>query len=371
MKNKDKEPLFHISKRDTLTPVQAWGIRLLSILIALIVCAIVTSAVTKLNPFSVFGTMFSGAFGSSRKIWVTFQNLAVLLLVSLAVTPAFKMRFWNISAEGQVLMGAFGCAACMITLADKVPNGLLIVIMFAASVLAGAIWAVIPALFKAKWNTNDTLFTLMMNYIATQLVACFCIIWENPKGSGAIGVINAATEIGWVRIGNKYLLPLIVAAVMTVFTYIYLNYTKHGYEIAVVGESERTARYVGIKVERVMIRTLLLSGAICGLTGFILVGGINQTLTTTLAGGRGFTAVMVSWMSRFNPFTMILTSFLIVFLDRGAGEISTAFGLNTSYSDILTGIIIFFLIGCEFFIRYKLTFRHAESETANGKEDKK
>ena len=358
MNNNVREPLIHISKRDALPQYKAWLIRILAIIIALLVCAIITAAITKLNPFEVYGTMFKGAFGSKRKTWVTFQNLSVLLLISLAVTPAFRMRFWNIGAEGQTLMGAFACAACMICLTDKVPNWLMIVLMLVTSVAAGAIWGLIPAIFKAKWNTNDTLFTLMMNYIATQIVACYCIVWENPKGSGTIGIINSASEAGWIRIGNKYLFPILVAVVVTVFIYIYMNYTKHGYEIAVVGESERTARYVGIKVERVMLRTMLLSGAICGLVGFILVGSINQTLTTTLAGGRGFTAVMVSWMSRFNPFTMILTSLLIVFLSRGAGEIATAYSLNTSYSEILTGIIIFFLIGCEFFIRYKISFRH-------------
>ena len=361
MNNKTKEPLFHIVKRDALPWQKAWGIRLAAILIALVVCGVITALVTKLNPVSVYSTMFTGAFGSARKSWVTFQNVAVLLLISLAVTPAFRMRFWYIGAEGQVLMGCFASAACMICLADKVPNWLLIVIMFITSIGAGAIWAMIPAIFKAKWNTNDTLFTLMMNYIATQIVACYCIIWENPKGSFTIGIINSASEAGWIRIGNKYLFAIIAALVMTVFVYIYMNYTKHGYEIAVVGESERTARYVGIKVEKVMLRTLLLSGGICGLTGLILVGGINHTLTTTLAGGRGFTAVMVSWMSQFNPFTMIFTSLLLVFLDRGAGEITTAYGLNSSFSEILTGIIIFFLIGCEFFIRYKLSFSHKKS----------
>ena len=107
-------------------------------------------------------------------------------------------------------------------------------------------------------------------------------------------------------------------------------------------------------MEKVIIRTMMLSGAICGLAGLLLVGGINHTITTTIAGGEGFTAVMVSWMSKFNPFTMILSSMLIVFMERGAGEISTNFGLNHSYSDILTGIILFFIIGCEFFISYQL-----------------
>ena len=354
---KNKEPLFHIVKRDDLPWFKVWGIRLLAILLALVLCSIVTVTLTKLNPLDVFGAVMKGAFGSKRKTWVTMQNTSVLLLIALAVTPAFRMRFWNVGGEGQILMGCWAAAACMILLTDKVPEWVLIVVMTVSSIVCGALWAAIPAYFKAKWNTNDTLFTLMMNYIATQLVACFAIVWENPKGSGTIGVINNASEFGWIHIGNKYLLPIIVALVMTIATYIYLHYTKHGYEIAVVGESERTARYIGIKVERVMMRTLLLSGGLCGLVGLILVAGINHTLTTTLAGGRGFTAVMVSWMSHFNPFTMILTSFLLVFLNRGASEIATAFSLNTSFSDILTGIIIFFIIGCEFFIRYQVSFR--------------
>ena len=354
---KNKEPLFHIVKRDDLPRFKVWGIRLLAILLALVLCSIVTVTLTKLNPIDVFGAVMKGAFGSKRKTWVTMQNTSVLLLIALAVTPAFRMRFWNVGGEGQILMGCWAAAACMILLTDKVPEWVLIVVMTVSSIVCGALWAAIPAYFKAKWNTNDTLFTLMMNYIATQLVACFAIVWENPKGSGTIGVINNASEFGWIQIGNKYLLPIIVALVMTIATYIYLHYTKHGYEIAVVGESERTARYIGIKVERVMMRTLLLSGGLCGLVGLILVAGINHTLTTTLAGGRGFTAVMVSWMSHFNPFTMILTSFLLVFLNRGASEIATAFSLNTSFSDILTGIIIFFIIGCEFFIRYQVSFR--------------
>ena len=180
-----------------------------------------------------------------------------------------------------------------------------------------------------------------------------------PKGSGKIGIINQKTNIGWLPevAGSKYLLSIIVALVVTVLMYVYLNYSKQGYEISVVGESERTARYVGIKVERIIMRTMLLSGAICGLVGLLLVGGINHTVTTTVANGQGFTAVMVSWMAKFNPFTMIFTSFLIIFLNRGASEISTSFGLSQSFSDILTGIILFFIIGCEFFIAYKIHFR--------------
>ena len=274
------------------------------------------------------------------------------------------MKFWNIGGEGQVLIGGLASAACMILLGDKIPNVLLIALMVVTSLAAAGLWAGIPAFFKAKWNTNETLFTLMMNYVATQLVAFFVILWEVPKGAGKIGIINQSTQAGWLpQIGSyKYLLNILVVALLTVFMYLYLSKTKHGYEISVVGESQRTARYVGIKVDRVIIRTMLLSGAICGLAGFLLVGGTDHTITTTIAGGRGFTAVMVSWLAKFNPLTMILTSFLLVFLSRGAAEISTVFGLNHAFGDILTGIILFFIIGSEFFISYKLSFRRQGKE---------
>ena len=359
-----KAPLFHISKRRSLPWYLSWCIRLCAIVLALIVCAVVTTALTGENPLAVYKTMWTGAFGTSRKIWILAQNTAILLCVSLAVTPAFRMRFWNIGGEGQVLMGGLASAACMILLGDKVPNALLIALMAVSSLALGALWGGLPAFFKAKWNTNETLFTLMMNYVATQLVAFFVILWEVPKGAGKIGIINQSTEAGWLpQIGSyKYLLNILVVALLTVFMYLYLNKTKHGYEISVVGESQRTARYVGIKVDRVIIRTMLLSGAVCGLAGFLLVGGTDHTITTTIAGGRGFTAVMVSWLAKFNPLIMILTSFLLVFLSRGAAEISTVFGLNHAFGDILTGIILFFIIGSEFFISYKLSFRKPGKE---------
>ena len=263
-----------------------------------------------------------------------------------------------------MLIGCLATAACMICLGGKIPNGLLIVIMIIASVAAGALWGFLPGIFKAKWNTNETLFTLMMNYIATQLAAFFIIVWEVPKGSGKIGIINQNTEAGWLPVlgGQRYLLPILLVAILTGVMYIYLNYSKHGYEIAVVGESQRTASYAGIKVERVIVRTMILSGAICGLIGLLLTAGTDHTLTTTIVGGRGFTAVMVSWMAKFNPIMMIFTSLLIVVLSRGASEISSVFGLNHSFADILTGIILFFIIGSEFFITYKVSLRKGKKE---------
>ena len=358
MAKKNSGPVLHISKRDNLPWYGAWAIRGAAILLALVVCAFVTTALTGENPLGVYKTMFQGAFGSKRKMWILGQNLAILLCVSLAVTPAFKMRFWNVGGEGQILIGGLATAACMILLGDKLPNWLLICVMTVSAMAAGAVWGGIPAICKAKWNTNETLFTLMMNYVATQLVAFFVIAWEVPKGAGKIGIINQSTQAGWLpQIGSyKYLLNILIVAVLVVVMYFYLARSKQGYEIAVVGESERTARYVGIPVGKVIVRTMMLSGAICGLAGLLLVGGTDHTITTTIAGGRGFTAVMVAWLAKFNPFGMIFTSFLLVFLNRGAAEISTIYTLNHSFGDILTGIILFFIIGSEFFISYRLDF---------------
>ena len=360
------EPLVRISKREGTTFVQKVLVRAIAILLALVVDAFFIFFVTGLNPISVYGVMWNGTFMNTTRFSWALRDLSSLLCIAIALAPAFKMRFWNIGAEGQVLIGCLATTACMICLADKLPNAVLILVSLAAALAAGALWGFLPAFFKAKWNTNETLFTLMMNYIATQLAAFFIIVWEVPKGAGKIGIINQGTEAGWLPVigGQKYLLVILVVAVLTVFMYIYLNYSKHGYEIAVVGESQRTASYAGIKVERVIVRTMVLSGAVCGLMGLLLTAGTDHTLTTTIVGGRGFTAVMVSWMAKFNPIIMIFTSLLLVVLGRGASVISSTFGLNQSFSDILTGIILFFIIGSEFFITYQVSLRKSGKKEA-------
>lgn len=353
-----REPLIRVSKNMSIPWWKGWLVRAAGILLALLVSGIVIVLLTGYNPIEVYIAMFEGAFGTERKAWITFQNMSMLLCVSLAVTPAFKMRFWNIGAEGQVLAGGLVTAACMIHLGKSLPPYILFPVMIIASILAGVIWAFFPAVFKARFNTNETLFTLMMNYVAMQLVSYFITFWENPAGSNSVGIINPTSKAGWIPdiFGQKYLLNIIVVALLTVGLYVYLRFSKQGYEIAVVGESENTARYVGINVKKVIIRTMVISGALCGIAGFLLVSGTNHTISVNTAGGLGFTAIMVSWLAKFNPIFMSLTSFLIVFLERGAGEIATAFRLNQSVAAIVTGIILFFIIGSEFFINYKIKF---------------
>ena len=359
-KRHSREPLAYISKRDNVPLSSRILVRAVAIVIALIVCGIVTKVLTSDDPISIYKTIVHGAFGRGRLL-VTVHDIAILLCVSLAVTPAFRMRFWNIGAEGQVLIGCLATAVCMFSLGGRVADWQLMIIMTVAAILSGMLWGVIPAIFKAQWNTNETLFTLMMNYVAIQLVEYFLKI-ADKSGSNVVGPDLLAH--GWLPdiFGVKYLLNIIVVAVITVLMYIYLKYSKHGYEISVVGESENTARYIGINVKKVIIRTMLISGAICGVAGLLLVGGSSHSIDSNLVGGRGFTAIMVSWLGKFNPITMILTTFLLVFLGRGADEVTSKFGLNGDFSDILTGIILFFIIGCEFFINYKINFSHRRKE---------
>ena len=357
MHNKVREPLFHIVKRDTLPWYQAWGIRAIAIVLALLLCALITTLCTHLNPLKVFGTMFSGAFGSPRKIWILGQNLAILLCISLAVTPAFKMRFWNCGGEGQILIGGLTAALIMVYQGNNLPLPLLFAAMALGSIAAGALWGFIPAWFKSRWGTNETLFTLMMNYVATSIVACMTNIMRGQASS--LGTLNKATKAGWfpVIMGQRYTINIIVVIVLTFVMYAYLRFSKQGYEISVVGESENTARYAGINVRRVTVRTMLISGAICGLCGFLIVAGKDQTISTASANGRGFTAIIVAWLAKFNTFYMMLISFLLIFLDRGASEIASAYSLNEYAADIITGIILFFILGSEFFINYRLVWR--------------
>jgi general nucleoside transport system permease protein len=236
--------------------------------------------------------------------------------------------------------------------------------MAIASIVAGGIWGLIPAVAKARWDTNESLFTLMLNYVAIQLTSYAVARWENPVGSNTVGVINQNSQAGWFPslFGQSYGLNVLLAIVLMVGMYGYLKYTKQGYEIAVAGESQNTARYAGISLTKVYLRTMIISGAICGFAGFITVSGASHTISTSTAGGRGFTAIIVAWLAKFNTFVMVLISFLLTFLDKGAGEIASQYNLNDYAAKMIEGVILFFILGSEFFINYRLIFRGKEKE---------
>ena len=359
-----REPLCHVVKRQSLPLYASLLIRAGAIVAALLLCSILSVLLIHGNPLDFLKTIFEGNFGTSRRLWKFAKDAAVLLCISLAVTPAFRMRFWNIGAEGQTLMGALASVAVAYYLGDKMPNGVLLLLMFLAAVVAGAIWGVLPAIFKAKWQTNETLFTLMMNYVATGLVAYFLLLWT-PSGSSVLG----ALPVGHLpQVLHPYFLLILFVLIITALVYIYLHYTKQGYEISVVGESENTARYIGINVGKVVVRTMIVSGAICGIAGFLIVSALDHSVTVTTVGGMGFTAIMVSWLAKFNPLVMIGTSALITFLQQGASQITTSFNIDSAFPSMMVGIVLFFIIGCEFFIQYRLVFRKREKAPKGGKD---
>ena len=355
----NKEPLMHISKRDGIETWKSWLIRIIAVLLSLVVCAGVIVALTGLNPIEVYKGIFDGAIGTKRRAWMTIRDTLVLLCIAVGITPAFKMRFWNIGAEGQVLIGGVTSAAMMIYLGNSLPPVVLFPLMFLGSAAAAMIWGVIPAFFKAYWNTNETLFTLMMNYIIIGVVKWLQGgPWEKiPRGSQQIE--QFASNACLPRVAGVYCGWIVVLA-LTVFMFLYMKYTKHGYEIAVIGESENTARYAGMNVGWVIMRTMFLSGAIAGVVGFLLVSGANNTLYSGVAAGAGFTAITVAWLAQLNPFAMVGISALLAVLQKGADTLNTQMGIPASLSDVITGVLLFFMLGCEFFINYKLVFRGAE-----------
>ena len=346
---KNFELPFHVVKRSTIPLWKSMTFRVVAVLAALLLCSLLSVFMIGANPIKFIATMFDGTFGSGRRIWKFAKDSSILLCIALAITPAFKMRFWNIGAEGQTLMGALAAVA-VIMYCKGAPNWIQLILMLIAAMLVGAIWGGLPAVFKALWGTNETLFTLMMNYVATGLVSYFLLLWT-PDGSSVLGRLST----GHLPIvGHDYLLLILLVLLLTGGIYVYQKYTKQGYEISVVGESENTARYIGINVRKVIIRTMIISGAICGFAGFLIVGALDHSVAVTSVGGMGFTAIMVSWLAKFNPLVMIGTSSFITFLSQGSSQITTTFNIDSSFPSMVVGIVLFFIIGCEFFIGYQL-----------------
>lgn len=362
------EPLFHIVKKDALPKWKTTLYTLIAIIISLFVSAIVCGAISKNNPFLFFKYLFEGAFKTPRKRWTFFRDAALLLGVAMALVPAFKMKFWNLGGNGQILMGALATIYCMKKLGGNTPDWVANICMILSSVLIGAIWAVIPAIFKAFFKTNESLFTLMMNYIAVGFVNYY-ITKNADTGSNTIRPIKVANL---PKVYNEYMLTIIVFSVVAIFMIVYFKFSKHGYEVSVVGESENTARYVGIKVKKVIIRTLALSGAICGLVGLMLAGSINRTITTSSANNMGFTAIMVAWLAKLDPITVIFSTLFITFVNNGMSTVRTSFKLTSvAATNIVLGIIYFFIIGCEFFLTYRIVFRKREKNNGKKASEKK
>ena len=349
-----KEPLFHIVKRDNLTAKQKALLYAGAIFLGLLIGGIICSLFSTKNPIDFFVSLFKGAISTSRRIWLLLQGTALLLGVSLALAPAFRMKFWNLGGNGQILMGCLAYVAMMFYLGGKLPDFVVMLLGLVFGVVMGAVWALIPALFKAFFNTNESLFTLMMNYIASGLVSMFITIWVKT-GSGVLAPIEKGNI---PMLGNSYLLTVLVFFILAGVMYAYLKYSKQGYEVSVVGESNNTARYIGINVKKVIIRTMIISGAIAGLVGAFIGGAIDHTISTTSASNMGFTAIMTAWLAAFNPLVMMASCFFITFVSKGMTQVRKDFKFtNDAIANIVIGVIYFAVIAVKFFLSYKFVFR--------------
>ncbi|MGC4020094.1 MAG: ABC transporter permease [Muricomes sp.] len=353
-----KEPLMRMVKRDAVSSKKAWEIRAIAFLLSLVTGGLLIWVMGH-NPLAVYQSMVVGSWGSKTVIYETVKIAVPLLITAIGISFAFKMKFWNIGAEGQILVGAVAAGAFGLFTAHIFPKLPLVILMLLAGMAAGGLYGLLPAVCKARWGTNETLFTLMLNYIALGLIKYLMNgPWKAPGSSfpkiamlvpGARLTKVLGVHWGWI-----------LALILVVVAYIYFNRTKQGYEISVVGESNDTARYAGINVSRVFRRTMFLSGALCGLVGMLQFAGADYTITEGTAGGVGFTAITVAWLAKMNPFGMLIVSIFIAMLERGSNTIQTNFKIPASASDLLIGIILFFMLGCEFFITYRLIFRGKE-----------
>lgn len=347
--------LIKVLKRPEPSKAYSIGIRLAAILFALLSSGLFILFLGH-NPVEVYRSMVEGSLGNAHRIEQTILKCIPLIITSLGIAVAFKMKFWNIGAEGQIMMGAF--AATFVALRyPEMPKPLLLILMGLAAVVVGGIWGVIPAIFKAKFGTNETILTLMFNYIAIKWVSYLQYgPWKDPKSMGfpkiAMFSDNAILpEVFGIHIG------WIIALILVIIMHIFIHYTKQGYEISVTGESEGTARYAGMNVPMIIVFTMLLSGGICGLSGMIEASAVSNTLSVNVSGGVGYTAIITTWLASLSAPIISVASFLFAMMIQGGSFIQIKFEIPAAAAQMLQGMILFFILGSEFFIRYRLSFR--------------
>jgi len=355
---------IRVAKRNSIENWKALSIRFGSVIAAFIVAALFIMAMGH-NPIEVYSSMLIGGLGSEYAIKETIIKSVPLLIAGLGIAIAFKMKFWNIGAEGQLVMGAFGASFIALNFGN-VPKFILIPLMALAAIICGGFWAMIPAFFKAKFKTNETIFTLMLNYIAIKWVTYLQYgPWKDPNAMGFPKIAGFSDNAVLPKVFGVHI-GVYAALLLAVIIYIFIKHTKRGYEISVIGESEKTAEYAGMNVSKIIISTIFLSGAICALAGMIQVSGVSKTLEVGIASGNGFTAIIIAWLSNLNPVVMVIISFLFAAMVQGSQYIQMAFGIPQSAAYILQGMILFFILGAQFFINYRLYFTFGKGGEKNG-----
>ncbi len=346
---------IRIIKRSDVKKTESIMIRIVAVVFALFVAGLLI-AFMKLNPIEVYASMVKGAFGSAYRFRETIIKAIPLVITSLGIAVAFKMQFWNIGGEGQIAMGAFLASFVALRL-PNLPQPLLLLLMIIAGFIGGGLWALPPAYFKAKLGTNETIVTLMMNYIALKWITYLQYgPWKDPKALGFPKIPNFTENAILPKIFGIHI-GWIMALVLAMIIYIFMNHTKKGYEIAVIGESEKTAQYAGINIKKTILIAIIISGGLCGLTGMIQASAVSNTLSVGITGGIGFTAIITTWLSVLSAPVIVIVSILFAALIQGGSFIQTAFGIPAAAAAMLQGIILFFVLGSEFFVKYTVAFQ--------------
>lgn len=372
---KKKEPLFRVVKREGGSPARLAVSYVVAVAVALCIGALLL-AVQGVPVFQFYRDMLTMGMVGSRypfRILEGFIRLFVpLLITSLALSLAFKMRFWNIGGEGQFIMGALCAGIAAMKLGNVLPQPVMLLVLAVCGILGGGIYGLIVALLKVRFGTNETLLTLMLNYIALYLLlflgetkASWNFLLSAESARPIFDQFPAAANMVVIKIGSFHLnLTLVIALVLCALIYAYLKYTKQGYEIAVVGDSPNTARYSGMKVGRIVVRTVFLSAALIGLAGAFYVSSAG-TLSTSVTNDVGWTGIVVAWLAKLNTVGILLTSLLITVLQFGCQAASTSYPMiDANFADLLQGIILFIVLAADFFIRFKLVFRRSDKEVA-------
>jgi simple sugar transport system permease protein len=346
---------MRFEKRDTVSKKMILAVPLLSIVIGLAFAGVFIGLTGK-DPLQVYQLMFAGAFGSVYGLSETVVKAVPLIFASLAVSLAFRMQLWNIGAEGQLYMGAFGATWVALTYPDW-PGWLLLSAMFLAGFFMGGLWGLLPAIPRAYFKVNETITTLLLNYIAILWVDYLVYgPWKDPKGLGfpitapfSESAILPAFGVTRIHLG------IVLALLAVVVVYVVLRYTRWGFEIRVSGESAAAAQYAGMNYVRNILLVMFVSGGLAGLAGMTEVSGITQRLQHGISPGYGFSAIIIAWLARLHPFAIVLVSFVFGGLLVGGFSIQTS-GFPAATVAMLQGAILFFVVGGEIFMQYRLTW---------------
>ena len=355
--------MIQISKRPELPKVRSTLIQIAAIFLSLVFAGVVIYAMGY-QPLKVFSNILTGALGSEMRVQQTIIKSIPLIIVSMGILVAFKMKFWNIGGEGQIVMGAFGASLVALNCPATWPMPVMIGMMMLVAIICGGIWAFIPAFFKARFGTNETIFTLMMNYIAIKFVTYLQFgPWKDPN-SGGFPKIPAFPSNGVLPKLFGIHCGWLIALVIVVLVYFFISHTKKGYEITVVGESIETARYAGMNIQSIIIVAMVVSGGLCGLAGMIQASAVEKTLIYNISAGYGFTAIITAWLGKLSaPIVTIVCIFFAILL-QGGSYIQISMSVPAAVADMIQGIILFFVLGSEFFLQYRVRLTSKKKKEA-------